>query len=124
MTVVETSSTWSQMLEAKTNFSTSRQKSKRFFGVKKQHSEHKGARSFQKKKQNKKVYDKCNAEYSFFKWEISLVHYKRGYSGPGHAGGVCSSVFYVMSGGPSILIVCYIMCTSLYMSIKETIFIS
>ena len=27
------------------------------------------------------------------------MHYKRGYSGPGKAGGGCSSVAYVMSGG-------------------------
>ena len=53
MTVVANSSTWSQMLEANTNFSTSKQKSEGFFGNKKQHSEHKGARSFQKKKQKR-----------------------------------------------------------------------
>ena len=88
----------------KTNFSTSTQKSKRFFGVKKQHSEHKGARSFQKKKQNKKVYDKCIAEYSFFKWEISLVHYKRGYSGPGMPGEFVVVLLMWFLGAPSILI--------------------
>ena len=47
----------------------------------------------------KKVYGvtKCNLKVFLFWWEISLAHIKRGYSGPGNAGGVCSSVAYVIS---------------------------
>ena len=52
-------------------------------------------------------------------WENSLEHITRGYSGPGNAGGVCSSVAYVMLGAPSILIVCYNMYSSLSWVFKK-----
>ena len=54
----------------------------------------------------------------------SEVHYKRGYSGAGHAGGVCSSVAYVMSGGSlnsqMFATICAKKCV--YMSIKRNYF--
>ena len=56
------------------------------------------------KKQNKKVYGKCIAKYIFSKWEISLVHYKRGYSGPGMLGEFVVVLLMWFLGAPSILI--------------------
>ena len=59
-----------------------------------------------------------------FLWEISLAHIKRGYSGPGNDGGVCSSVAYVMSGGSpnSHCLLHYVL--KFIMSIQEIILIS
>ena len=74
----------------------------------------------------KKVYGvtKCNLKVFLFWWEISLAHIKRGYSGPGNAGGVCSSVASVMSGGSlySHCLLQYVL--KFIMSIQEIIIIS
>ena len=97
------------MLE-QTNFSPSRQKSEGFFGDKKQSTANTKELAAFRRNKIKKVYDKCNAEYSFFKWEISLVHYKRGYSGPGQLGEFVVALLKWILGIPSFLIIYYIMC--------------
>ena len=93
--VVASSLTWSHMVERRTKkvYFQSR-KSVRFVAEFKK----------RKQKQTHQKSDKGIQSYEMqqkypFNWEISLVHYKRGYSGPGHTGGVCSSVAYVMAGG-------------------------
>ena len=43
-----------------------------------------------------------------FKWEISLAHIKRGYSGPGMLGEFVVVLPMWCLGAPSILIICYI----------------
>ena len=105
----------------KTNFSTSTQKSKRFFGSQVTASRTQKELAVVKKKQNKKVYGKLHRRvFLFQKWEISLVHYKRGYSGPGMLGEFVVVLLMWCLGAPSILIVCYYMCNiCLYINIKK-----
>ena len=69
----------------KTNFSTSTQKSERFLARKWQHREHQRSSQLWRNK-TKRYTGNASQSISFQKWEISLVHYKRGYSGPGMLG--------------------------------------
>ena len=103
----------------KTNFSTSTQKSKRFFGSQVTASRTQKELAVVKKKQNKKVYGKCIAKYIFSKWEISLVHYKRGYSGPGMLGEFVVVLLMWILGAPSFSFSCYCSYTGFYMSISR-----
>ena len=67
-------------------------------------------KNYRQKKSEKQQHSQQNAQknkerYKFMpSWENSLEHITRGYSGPGNAGGVCSSVPMWHLGAPSILI--------------------
>ena len=88
----------------KTNFSTSRQKSRRFFGCQTHSTANTSRLAALKRRKNKKGIQKCNESIPFLKWEISLVHYKRGYSGPGMLGEFVVVLLMWCLGAPSILI--------------------
>ena len=58
----------------------------------------------EKQQQSQQNAQKNKERYKFMpSWENSLEHITRGYSGPGNAGGVCSSVPMWYLGAPSIL---------------------
>ena len=121
MPVVAISSTWSQMLEPKTFFSSSTQKSERDFLVQVPTSQTSKELAVGKKNKNRKVYGKCNRKvYLFKKWEISLVHYKRGYSGPGMLGEfvvVCLCDIWGLPQFSLIATMCTMLC--LYINFKQ-----
>ena len=70
-----------------------------------QHSSKFGADKEHQVKRYTEVSDKCNHGIPFWKWEISLEHYKRGYSGPGLLGEFVVVLLMWFLGAPSVLII-------------------
>ena len=108
--VVANSSTWSHMVVRRTktvHFQS--KKSVGFFGGYKQTKRKRKANAIEEQQRYTKLP---------LKWEISLVHYKRGYSGPGMLGEFVVVCLCDIWGLPQFSNVCYDLCKKcLYMSI-------
>ena len=100
-------------------FSTSRQKSRRFFGCQAHSTANTTRLTALKRRKNKKGIQNATKVFRFWKWESSLVRYKCGYSGPGMLGEFVVVLLMWCLGAPSILISMLFILKSVYEYFKK-----